>query len=140
MADVILPNIRSAINVNGLDRFRNLKVAAVISELAIALFAKLPTRLGHFEFKTLRSPTVVRLVSTTVPQGKRNPREFCDTLRLRRRLYHSAFYRRLRENEKSRFRRLRIHSCVPRREFEFKTLRSPVSYRSAFGIDGSPAR
>jgi hypothetical protein len=90
MADVILPNIRSAINVNGLDRFRNLKVAAVISELAIALFTKLPTRLGHFEFKTLRSPTVVRLVSTAVPQGKRNPWGFCYTLRLRRRLYHSA--------------------------------------------------
>jgi hypothetical protein len=38
MADVIPPNIRSAINVNDLDRFRNLKVAAVISEFAIALF------------------------------------------------------------------------------------------------------
>jgi hypothetical protein len=38
MADVIPPNICSAINVNNIDHFRNLKVAAVISELAIALF------------------------------------------------------------------------------------------------------
>ena len=28
-------------------------------------------RLGHFEFKTLRSPTVVRLLSAAVPQVKK---------------------------------------------------------------------
>jgi len=30
-------------------------------------YPKLPTRLGHFEFKTIRFPTVLRLVSAAVP-------------------------------------------------------------------------
>ncbi len=41
----------------------------------------------HFEFKTLRSPTVVRLVSAAVPQVKKLRKNYF-SLRLRRRPYY----------------------------------------------------
>ena len=58
--------------------------------------------LGHFEFKTLRSSTVVRLLSAAVPQVKNYGKKYF-TLRLRRRLYYFLTATNTKREGKSRF-------------------------------------